>query len=203
MNGATARSSLVSFNTLWQRRVLRSAAPWRGLATTTEESTEAGDRNANGEKEGERSTSDPKSRSKVALLHDLLGKSDGEIVDMVRTGTVSQYRLERALAQSVQTDGASPDCGRAVRIRRLWLEDELEEESSRQGEGKTGDGSDSAGKSGKEETSRQQLSKREASMKYQEAVGASPAGDTDDAVPRFPGGRLPYAVFDYETFYQV
>eukprot|EP00939_MAST-03C_sp_MAST-3C-sp1_P000402 g402.t1 len=62
----------------------------------------------------------PISKSKSKKLHQLRGYSDDEVVDMVMKGTVSQYKLEREIKQSILA-GNEPDCERAVRIRRLWL----------------------------------------------------------------------------------
>ena len=64
-------------------------------------------------------TSDPESRSKSTLLHGLAETADEEVVEAVRSGKISQYRLESALKQSL-VHGGDPDCGRAVRIRRAW-----------------------------------------------------------------------------------
>ena len=64
---------------------------------------------------------DSKSGSK--LLHSFKDMTDDEIVQMIRTGTVSQYKLERELKRAVLA-GLEPDCKRAVRVRREWLNGE-------------------------------------------------------------------------------
>ena len=65
------------------------------------------------------SPSDSKSGSEK--LHQLRGLSDNEVVDLVMDGKVSQYKLEREIKKSIMA-GNEPDCERAVRVRRLWLE---------------------------------------------------------------------------------
>jgi hydroxymethylglutaryl-CoA reductase (NADPH) len=67
------------------------------------------------------------SKSGSFLLHSLASYTDDELSDMVLDGEVSQYKLERALKTSLQK-GAMPDCGRAVRVRRLWLTKKMEME---------------------------------------------------------------------------
>jgi len=62
------------------------------------------------------------------LLHSLRELSDQEIVENVRAGRISQYKLEREIKKSVDK-GNSPDCARAVRIRRLWLKQSVDEDS--------------------------------------------------------------------------
>ena len=47
--------------------------------------------------------------------------TDEEVLELVADGTVSQYKLERDLKKAVLA-GLEPDCKRAVRVRRLWLE---------------------------------------------------------------------------------
>ena len=70
------------------------------------------------------STSAPDSDSKSKLLHSFKDLTDEQVVDLVRDGTVSQYKLERELKKAVLA-GLEPDCKRAVRVRRLWLESEI------------------------------------------------------------------------------
>lgn len=69
-------------------------------------------------------TADPDSKSKSKLLHSTAGLSDDEVVELVDSGRVSQYKLERELKHSVLA-GQQPDCERAVRVRRRWLEGQL------------------------------------------------------------------------------
>jgi len=54
------------------------------------------------------------------LLHSLAGKTDEQIVQLAREKKISQYRLENELKKAVAA-GLSPDCERAVRIRRLFV----------------------------------------------------------------------------------
>lgn len=61
------------------------------------------------------------SKSGSEKLHQLRGLSDNEVVDLVMDGKVSQYKLEREIKKSIMA-GNEPDCERAVRVRRLWLE---------------------------------------------------------------------------------
>jgi hydroxymethylglutaryl-CoA reductase (NADPH) len=56
------------------------------------------------------------------LLHSLDGIEDQDIVNLVKSGKVSQYKLERELKQAVDA-GLMPDCARAVRIRRKFVQD--------------------------------------------------------------------------------
>ena len=70
------------------------------------------------------STKAPESSSKSKLLHSFKDLSDEVVAEHVRDGTVSQYKLERELKKAVLA-GQEPDCRRAVRVRRLWLESEL------------------------------------------------------------------------------
>ena len=69
----------------------------------------------------ESETSSETSKSKSQKLHQLRGLSDNEVVDLVMKGKVSQYKLEREIKKSIMA-GNEPDCERAVRVRRLWLE---------------------------------------------------------------------------------
>lgn len=64
---------------------------------------------------------DSKSGSK--LLHSFKDMTDDEVVQLIRSGTVSQYKLERELKRAVLA-GLEPDCKRAVRVRREWLNGE-------------------------------------------------------------------------------
>lgn len=64
------------------------------------------------------------SGSKSHLLHSFDGISDDKIVEMIVDGTVSHYKLEKELKRSVE-EGKAPDCSRAVRIRRLYVEDRI------------------------------------------------------------------------------
>ena len=65
-----------------------------------------------------------KSQSKSDMLHSLANLSDDEIVEAVNAGKISQYKLEKELKRSLEA-GADPDCHRAVRIRRKWLEGKI------------------------------------------------------------------------------
>ena len=65
-----------------------------------------------------------KSQSKSDMLHSLANLSDDEIVAAVNAGKISQYKLEKELKRSLEA-GADPDCHRAVRIRRKWLEGKI------------------------------------------------------------------------------
>ncbi len=65
-----------------------------------------------------------KSQSKSEVLHSLANMSDEDIVDAVNAGKISQYKLEKELKQSLES-GGDPDCHRAVRIRRKWLEGKI------------------------------------------------------------------------------
>ncbi len=60
------------------------------------------------------------SSSQSPLLNMLAGKSDAEVVELVRAGKVNQYKLESEIMKALEK-GYAPDCARAVRIRRLWL----------------------------------------------------------------------------------
>ena len=70
------------------------------------------------------STRSPDSQSKSKLLHSFKDMTDEQVLNLVRDGTVSQYKLERDLKKAVLA-GLEPDCKRAVRVRRLWLESEI------------------------------------------------------------------------------
>ena len=65
-----------------------------------------------------------KGSSKSELLHSFADLSDEEVVNLVRTGKVSQYKLEKELKRSLD-QGGDPDCTRAVRIRRTWLDENI------------------------------------------------------------------------------
>jgi hydroxymethylglutaryl-CoA reductase (NADPH) len=65
-----------------------------------------------------------KSQSKSEVLHSLANMSDEDIVAAVNAGKISQYKLEKELKQSLES-GGDPDCHRAVRIRRKWLEGKI------------------------------------------------------------------------------
>ena len=67
------------------------------------------------------------SSSQSPLLNQLSGLSDEEIVDLVHSGEVSQYKLESEIKKAIEK-GHAPDCARAVRIRRLWLGQDVDEE---------------------------------------------------------------------------
>jgi hydroxymethylglutaryl-CoA reductase (NADPH) len=75
------------------------------------------------------STKAPESQSKSKLLHSFKDMTDNEVVDLVKDGTVSQYKLERELKKAVLA-GLEPDCKRAVRVRRLWLESQIKTPAS-------------------------------------------------------------------------
>ncbi len=64
------------------------------------------------------------SDSKSTVLHSLANMSDEEVVAAVNAGKISQYKLEKELKRSLEA-GADPDCHRAVRIRRKWLEGKI------------------------------------------------------------------------------
>ena len=66
------------------------------------------------------------SKSKSKLLHSFKDMTDAEIVELIRSGKVSQYKLERELKKAVLA-GLEPDCKRAVRVRRSWLSEQNEE----------------------------------------------------------------------------
>lgn len=66
------------------------------------------------------------SKSKSALLHSFEGYTDEKIVEMSLQGKISAYRLEQELKRSVN-EGLEPDCSRAVRVRRLYLQGLIEE----------------------------------------------------------------------------
>ena len=61
------------------------------------------------------------SKSKSDLLHSLNKMTDEEIVGHVTDGKLSQYRLESELKKAVDA-GETPNCTRAVRVRRLFLQ---------------------------------------------------------------------------------
>lgn len=69
------------------------------------------------------------SKSKSELLHSLSQLSDEEIVAAVRAKKVSYYKLESELKKSVDA-GMCPDTIKATRVRRLWLDRQMEEEES-------------------------------------------------------------------------
>jgi hydroxymethylglutaryl-CoA reductase (NADPH) len=58
--------------------------------------------------------------------------TDEEVVDLVNKGKVSQYKLEKELKRSVEA-GADPDCTRAVRIRRKWLDERIQHDVKTEG----------------------------------------------------------------------
>ena len=68
----------------------------------------------------------PGSSSQSIVLNQLSGMSDEEVVQLVRDKKVSQYALEKEIKKAVDK-GLSPDCARAVRIRRLFLGQDVEE----------------------------------------------------------------------------
>lgn len=57
----------------------------------------------------------------TALINNLSSKTNQEIVDLVDSGKISQYKLEDELKISVE-NGENRNCYRAVKIRRIWLE---------------------------------------------------------------------------------
>ena len=67
------------------------------------------------------------SSSQSLLLNQLSGLSDAEIVRLVNAGELSHYKLEAEIKKAVEK-GHAPDCARAVRIRRLWLGQDVKEE---------------------------------------------------------------------------
>lgn len=67
------------------------------------------------------------SSSQSVILNQLSSLTDEEIVEKVRSGEVSQYKLEEEIMKAIEK-GHSPDCARAVRIRRLWLGQDVNEE---------------------------------------------------------------------------
>ena len=69
------------------------------------------------------------SKSESDLLHSLSNMSDDDIVSKVNEGAISQYRLESELKKSIDA-GNAPDCTRAVRIRRLFLQSHKDSLSS-------------------------------------------------------------------------
>ena len=71
-------------------------------------------------------TDAPDSKSGSKLLHSFKDMTDTEVVDLIRSGKVSQYKLERELKRAVLA-GLEPDCKRAVRVRREWLNGENDE----------------------------------------------------------------------------
>lgn len=112
-----------------------------------------------------------KSKSKSSRLHELRGLSDNEVVDLVMNGTVSQYKLEREIKQSIMA-GNEPDCERAVRIRRLWLEKVVANAEREEGDRADSDASSSLSRS------------------------VSMSTDTVDS-----SRGLPYDTFDVNNFY--
>lgn len=67
------------------------------------------------------------SSSQSVILNQLSGMSDEEVVALVREGKVNQYKLESEIKKALKK-GYAPDCARAVRIRRLWLGQDVKEE---------------------------------------------------------------------------
>ena len=65
------------------------------------------------------------SGSQSVLLNQLSGLTDEQIVQLVQDGEVSQYKLESEIKKAIEK-GHAPDCARAVRIRRLWLGQDVE-----------------------------------------------------------------------------
>lgn len=65
-----------------------------------------------------------RSQTQSPLLHSFADYSDAKVVEMVNQGKVSQYKLEQELIRSVM-EGKESDCARAVRIRRLWIQQQM------------------------------------------------------------------------------
>lgn len=62
------------------------------------------------------------SNSNSEILHSLKKMSDEKIIELVKNRKISQHKLEYELKKSV-INNHNPDCIRAVRIRRKWLQE--------------------------------------------------------------------------------
>ena len=72
------------------------------------------------------------SGSGSSVLHALDGLEDEKVVELVRQGKISQYKLETELKKAVDA-GKQPDCARAVRIRRAFVKGGINESGIGQG----------------------------------------------------------------------
>ena len=127
------RPSLPPLSALLTRPVrLSQASRFRPCAATyysfCQFSSSADDAPSNSQPAGDGLTS----KSKSALLHSLQNLTDEEVVDFVNAGKISQYRLERELKHAIEA-GNHPDCERAVRIRRIWLQSRVRQAAERAG----------------------------------------------------------------------